>query len=203
MILRTFWSTALLMIMLAIPTVPLASAADVCGDVPDFVDSDIAAVRSHTPMYTNPILRINDLLGYVCGSGGSGGGSGSGSRVIVTGAGSVTATFVSRSAWDSSSVTLDSPTPGSVFPSCADGSGSTFLGIFFSGEELVFGLHDLSTGYSYETGPGSRNLDGGVHAIVTSTSSGVRVSFEDGYGLGDADFNDCVFDVTGPVEASS
>ena len=50
--------------------------------------------------------------------------------------------------------------------------------------------------HTYYTGPGSRNPDGVVHAHLDSLSpSAVGVSWEDQYGGGDEDFNDCVVDV--------
>ena len=41
--------------------------------------------------------------------------------------------------------------------------------------ELVLGIKVVETGKTYKTGPGSRNPDGKIHAVVT----GSRVAFED------------------------
>ena len=51
--------------------------------------------------------------------------------------------------------------------------------------------------YTWYTGPASRNVDGFQHARLTQISDTVvRIGWEDYYGGGDQDFNDCMIDVT-------
>ena len=75
------------------------------------------------------------------------------------------------------------------------------IGIFGQGE-LVFYITTPSQSpgpqpYTWKTGPGSRNADGLQHAHLTRISDTVvRIGWEDLYGGGDNDFNDCVVDVT-------
>jgi len=75
------------------------------------------------------------------------------------------------------------------------------IGTFGQGE-LVFYITTPSQSpgpqpYTWKTGPGSRNADGLQHAHLTRISDTVvRIGWEDLYGGGDNDFNDCVVDVT-------
>jgi hypothetical protein len=72
------------------------------------------------------------------------------------------------------------------------------VGPFPAGQELVFGITVLSAGPTFFIGPASRNPDRIAHAKVTET--GVRtfvVGFEDGFGGGDRDYDDNVFQFTG------
>jgi hypothetical protein len=72
------------------------------------------------------------------------------------------------------------------------------LGTFPAGTELVFRLDVLNTGYSYYTGAAERNPDSEIHVRIDSTESGAhRFGFEDLYGGGDRDYDDCVFEVSG------
>jgi hypothetical protein len=65
------------------------------------------------------------------------------------------------------------------------------LGLFTSGSELVFFIYVRNTGYTYYTGPGSRNPDGIVHAAIEDLGNGFwRIGFEDLYGGGDKDYDD-------------
>ena len=62
--------------------------------------------------------------------------------------------------------------------------------------ELIFRCK-TPAGYTWYTGPPIRNVDNFQHAHVTAISSTVvRIGWEDLYGGGDQDFNDCVVDVT-------
>jgi hypothetical protein len=72
------------------------------------------------------------------------------------------------------------------------------LGTFPAGTELIFRLDVSSTGYSYYTGAAERNPDSEIHARIDTLESGAhRFGFEDLYGGGDRDYDDCVFEVSG------
>jgi len=72
------------------------------------------------------------------------------------------------------------------------------LGTFPAGTELIFRLDVLNSGYSYYTGAAERNPDSEIHVRIDSTESGAyRFGFEDLYGGGDRDYDDCVFEVSG------
>lgn len=74
------------------------------------------------------------------------------------------------------------------------------LGSFAAGTELIFGIYVNNTGDIFKTGPGDRNGDGLAHATVDFQSEGVAiVGFEDLYGGGDLDYNDCVFKFDGAI----
>ena len=68
------------------------------------------------------------------------------------------------------------------------------------GDELLFGIRVLNTGYTYFMGPTSRNPDGVFHATVDNQGGGVFVvGFEDLFGGGDQDYDDNKFKFTGAV----
>ena len=75
------------------------------------------------------------------------------------------------------------------------------IGTFGQGE-LIFYITTPSQSpgpqpYTWYTGPASRNADNKQHAHLTRISDTVvRIGWEDLYGGGDQDFNDCVVDVT-------
>jgi len=75
------------------------------------------------------------------------------------------------------------------------------LGTFSPGE-LMFKLTSPEA-YTYYTGPADRNPDNVVHALIDRLSpSAAQIQWEDIYGGGDLDYNDCVVDiVVEPVEA--
>ncbi|WNG17024.1 kelch repeat-containing protein [Cystobacter fuscus] len=71
------------------------------------------------------------------------------------------------------------------------------VGTFLKGGELVFAIRVPETGYTYYSGPGSRNPDGIVHAAVTDLgNNNYHVGFEDLYASGDADYDDINLVVT-------
>ena len=92
------------------------------------------------------------------------------------------------------------PSPRDLFY-CKDQPSNIAIGTFGQGE-LVFRIKTPSQSpgpqpYTWQTGPGSRNADGLQHAHLTRISDTVvRIGWEDLYGGGDQDFNDCVVDVT-------
>jgi hypothetical protein len=75
------------------------------------------------------------------------------------------------------------------------------LGTFSPGE-LMFKLTSPEA-YTYYTGPADRNPDNVVHALIERLSpASAQIQWEDLYGGGDLDYNDCVVDiVVEPVEA--
>jgi len=80
----------------------------------------------------------------------------------------------------------------------ADVGTQVNLGTFPAGTELIFRLDVLNTGYSYYTGAAERNPDSEIHVRIDSTESGAyRFGFEDLFGGGDRDYDDCVFEVSG------
>ncbi len=89
---------------------------------------------------------------------------------------------------------LTSPGPAQLIATNRDVDTVVNLGKFNDGEELIFSIYIQETGYTYATGPASRNPDNELHAAVYSPQIGVAVvGFEDLYGGGDQDFNDNVF----------
>jgi hypothetical protein len=64
------------------------------------------------------------------------------------------------------------------------------LGNVASGDEMLFGLYNTDTGTWFYTGPGDRNPDGDIHALVTDLGNGsVRIDFEDLASYQGSDFN--------------
>ena len=77
---------------------------------------------------------------------------------------------------------------------------STSVGTFAVGTELEFAIVVADTGYTYYSGPSTRNEDGFNHAAVTYTGDCMWVvGFEDQYGGGDQDFNDIELTISGPL----
>ena len=71
------------------------------------------------------------------------------------------------------------------------------LGTFPQGAELVFAIGTPDS-HTYVTGPGDRNPDGIVHAIIEANGAGaVTIRFEDLFAGGDFSFSDAVIRVTG------
>ncbi|MCW5890285.1 MAG: hypothetical protein KIT14_07005 [bacterium] len=72
------------------------------------------------------------------------------------------------------------------------------LGTFPVGVELVFGIAHGSS--IFRMGPGERNADGVIHAVVTPLDNGgVLVGFEDLPGGGDGDYDDNIFEFRGGI----
>lgn len=130
--------------------------------------------------------------------------------VIVSGEGPVIATYQGNSATYSNDLylMLDSEgNPGDdgdfsndlfIFNNHSSPVGSVVnLGTYPDGTELIFRLEVQNTGYSYFTGPGSRNPDGQPHARVQGDwqPNETLVSFEDLYN-GPFVFNDLSFSFT-------
>ena len=93
--------------------------------------------------------------------------SGDGLVVVAAGGGNIIAKYQGNSAAYSNDLYLEGF--GFVFNNHTSLVGSTVdLGNFSAGTELVFRLFVNNTGYSYFTGPASRNPDGQIHARVQS-----------------------------------
>jgi hypothetical protein len=71
------------------------------------------------------------------------------------------------------------------------------LGLFPAGTVINFKLAVLTTGYDYYTGIADNNLDGVDHCTIHGENNIWTFGFEDMYGGGDFDYNDCVFMVEG------
>jgi hypothetical protein len=70
------------------------------------------------------------------------------------------------------------------------------------GAELIFGIRVVDTGDEFFMGPGTRNPDNVIHAVVDDQGGGVfNVGFEDIFGGGDLDFDDNAFQFEGGLEA--
>ncbi|MCL1466176.1 PKD domain-containing protein [Argonema galeatum] len=73
------------------------------------------------------------------------------------------------------------------------------VGSFGAGQELIFGIN-VNGGNTYLMGPSSRNPDNTPHAVVDFLAPGVaKVGFDDGWGGGDWDFNDVMFQFSGAI----
>lgn len=120
----------------------------------------------------------------------------SGQTLIATG-GDVVVTFESNGAGYTSELFLDGlfgDSLGAIFNNVTTPVGATVnLGPFDAGTELVFRLLVQQTADAFYTGPGDRNLDGMVHALIQDVAGQVLVGFEDIFGGGDFDYDDLVF----------
>ena len=136
--------------------------------------------------------------------------SGEGASVVVSGTGSILATYQGNSASYSNDLYLMLDAAGDpgddgvvgndlfIFNNHASAVGSTVdLGSFPVGVELIFRLHVNNTGDDFFTGPAARNSDGHAHARVEAdwAPNEALVSFEDLRG-GPYDFNDLSFSFT-------
>ncbi|MEX0799744.1 MAG: DUF4114 domain-containing protein [Dehalococcoidia bacterium] len=118
-----------------------------------------------------------------------------GDRLLLTTAAPVEVRRVSAGGSYNSMVGITAPVSASIFNCLSSPSGHTVELGSLPLSELVITL-TTPQGYTYSTGSGSRNPDGLVHASVQSLSpTSARVGWEDLYGGGDSDFNDCVIDV--------
>jgi hypothetical protein len=116
--------------------------------------------------------------------------------LLFAGGGDITVRFEGSDALYSSVVSVNgSP---EIFPNHTTPIGTTMdLGAFAAGTPIDVVLHVLTTGNFFHSGPGSLNIDGLPHALVTVGSNGrTFVSFEDLVGGGDRDFNDHMFSLS-------
>jgi hypothetical protein len=121
-------------------------------------------------------------------------------QTLMATGGDVVVTFVSNGAGYTSELFLDGAFGddlGAIFNNATTSVGATMnLGPFAAGTELVFRLLVQQTGHLFYTGPGSRNVDGIVHAMIQDAAGRVIVGFEDLFGGGDFDYDDLVFAFT-------
>jgi hypothetical protein len=91
---------------------------------------------------------------------------------------------------------MDSPVPQDIL-SCKSQPADVLVDIgTFDAGELIFRLK-TPEGNTWLTGPASRNADNFQHAQLEPISDTViRIHWEDQYGGGDQDFNDCNVEVT-------
>lgn len=125
-----------------------------------------------------------------------------GLKVIATGSGHVIATFQGSTAAYSDDLLLNG---NFIFNNLSTPVGSSVdLGSFASGTELIFELFVNNTGYSFFTGPDSRNPDGHAHARVEANwlAGTTLVSFEDLFN-GPFNFNDLSFSFTNTTSGST
>ena len=86
----------------------------------------------------------------------------------------------------------------SIFVFNSNKKGKTVnLGRFPIGTVVNFKLKVTTTGYIYYTGKKSNNPDGVTHSMITGFGNSWVFGFEDQYGGGDVDYNDCLFEVNG------
>jgi len=72
------------------------------------------------------------------------------------------------------------------------------LGQFPAGTELIFRLDVKNTGKSYYTGGAERHPNHEIHARADTFEDGSQeFGFDDLYGGGDRDYDDCMFSLTG------
>jgi hypothetical protein len=85
------------------------------------------------------------------------------------------------------------------FPNHSTPIGTTIdVGAFAADTPIDVVQHVLTTGNFFHSGPGTNNIDGLAHALVTIGAGGrTFVSFEDQVGGGDLDFNDFMISLTG------
>ncbi len=125
-----------------------------------------------------------------------------GLKVIVSSTSHVIATYEGNTAAYSNDLRLNG---NLIFNNHATSVGSTAdLGSFAPGTELIFELFVHDTGYSFFTGPASRNPDSNAHARVQANwQPGVTlVSFEDLFN-GPFEFNDLSFSFTNTTSSGS
>ncbi|MGE0409079.1 MAG: DUF4114 domain-containing protein [Amphiplicatus sp.] len=133
-------------------------------------------------------------------------GVGSANAVIVNavtnqieseGLGDIHVVFDSVSAGDSSNVVSIDYGATPLFNNQTDPVGTLVnIGFVAPGEGLEFRLDNLTKGMSFITGLAADNIDGVIHALLSTNPDGsITVSFEDLPDGGDFDYNDVVFTV--------
>lgn len=131
---------------------------------------------------------------------------GYGNKIIVANDGEVFATYLGTSASFTDLLYLvQGSTATFLFNNHVTPVDTTIsLGTFTAGTELLFRL-DTPPGYSFYTGPGSRNPDGEAHAAVQAdylVAGTTLVSFEDLLD-GPFDYNDLSFSFTNTASVPS
>jgi hypothetical protein len=115
---------------------------------------------------------------------------------VLSGTDAVVVTCLGKEATFSHRLYLD--TGGRFICNSADTGKKVDLGTFPVETTLVFRLDVEDSDTSFFTGPAERNPDGEVHAKMTDAGDlGWHFGFEDLWGGGDRDFDDCLFLVRG------
>ena len=122
--------------------------------------------------------------------------------LVVTGADPLTATYLGSDAGYTSELYLNTPLSVHIATGHSTANGTaTALGTFTPGTELVFSIFVTNSGNTFLSGPASRNPDGFRHAAITYSGDCIwLVGFEDEFGGGDQDFDDILFEISGPME---
>ncbi|MDX2496116.1 MAG: DUF4114 domain-containing protein [Desulfuromusa sp.] len=112
----------------------------------------------------------------------------------------ITVEILSGSAGYTSNLSLYSPGNVSI-ASNRDVGTIVNLGSYTLGMELIFSLFVTNTGDTFYTGLADRNPDNLAHVMVDfDIITGIAyVGFEDLYGGGDEDYNDCMFMFSGGI----
>ncbi len=124
-----------------------------------------------------------------------------GAPAIVATTGEVIVTILESSAGYTSDLYLDHAEVSTYIGSNRDTGLTMSLGAFEAGSELRFRLVVRNTGDVFFTGDAARNPDGLPHADVQAFEGYAIVGFEDLFGGGDLDYNDCTFRFTNVVPA--
>ena len=159
-------------------------------------------MRLRIPLAGAVILLVGLLMPRLAEAGPIAGG-----QLFATG-GDVTATYLGHSANFTSDLhvfaasDLSTSLMGPIFNNKTTPVGATAdLGSFEAGTELVFGIYVYDTGLWFYSGLAARNQDGVAHAAVDNglppaflgygPEGSLGVGFEDLFGGGDLDYNDC------------
>ena len=121
-----------------------------------------------------------------------------GKLVATSDSEAVTVTYVGSSASYEDQLSLYSPFGQLLFDNKTTPNGTVVnLGTFNTSTELIFKLVDLVQGYSFYSGPASRNIDNFFHESITDLGGNIwQIGWEDLYGGGDQDFNDLTIRVS-------
>jgi hypothetical protein len=124
-----------------------------------------------------------------------------GGEVFVLGEMEISATFYGGSANYVSDLSLYSPTSVPIGTTGVTPYGhSVVLGTFTKGEKLVFKLYVHETADTWYSGSDIENSDGHIHARILQAEPGLWYGgFEDLTNIGDSDFNDICFSISGEL----
>jgi hypothetical protein len=127
--------------------------------------------------------------------------SANGGEVFVASPMEITATFMGGNAGYSGELFLHSPGEVFIGQNHVTPSGtSVVLGSFGKGQMLVFRLYIPDTGDTWYSGPATDNSDGEFHARIVQANSGLWYGgFEDMANIGDSDFEDVCFTISGDL----
>ncbi|MEL6345461.1 MAG: DUF4114 domain-containing protein [Myxococcota bacterium] len=111
----------------------------------------------------------------------------------------VVATYINNGGGYVNELSLGAPKIFPIATTHHDALGKTVdLGLFNEGDELLLQVYVRDTGYTYFSGPASRNPDNFPHVAMAYLGDCVwRVGFEDLHYGGDQDFDDVVITLSG------